>query len=179
MLWNNGLTIGDAFEAFSDELAVHHGSVADNFNDGSRLFCRGVLPRHGDVQPHDRVQGGVAIKATEHEVCLHPYVFRLVCSNGAIMAQSVQSFEITDFWQMPSDEAIANLRQAVGICCEKRAFNDAVRTIRSARDTQADQMLALMPMLSMIPPAMRGILRQIMDRFFAEGDKSQFGLMKP
>ncbi len=178
MFGNNGLTTSDVLEAFSDELARLQGTVADVFHEDGRLIARGVVPHLQDVQPDDRLQAGVAMRANDQGVWLHPYVFRLVCRNGAIMAQSARSKEIAEFYSLASDDAVAELRSAVRVCCEREAFSEAVKNIGASLHSPADLVLTLMPMLSRLPGGATGsFMRQIVERFFGESDKSSFGLM--
>src|SRR4051812_31388355 len=72
--------------AFDDEVRTAGGHICDAYHDvdASRLFVRAVLPLDLDVRTRDRVQGGVAMRATDQDVSVHPYIFRIVCRNGAI-----------------------------------------------------------------------------------------------
>lgn len=84
-------------EIFHEEIADRSGEVLNVVQDETRLFARSVVPNIADVLPKDRLQGGVALRATESEVWLSPYVFRFVCSNGAIMiATATGSDQHTD-----------------------------------------------------------------------------------
>jgi len=78
MLSRLGLTTTQISAVFGEEIAARGGQVRDAFDDGLRLFARAVLPQMDEVRPGDQVQGGVAIKACEEEVCLYPYIFRQV-----------------------------------------------------------------------------------------------------
>src|SRR5271154_3563784 len=90
MRLQDGLTTKRLLEVFSEEVVEQRGKVIDTADDGKRLFVRAVLPELREVRPGDNVQGGVAMKGTEEGVWLHPYVFRLVCRNGAIRAEAVE-----------------------------------------------------------------------------------------
>jgi hypothetical protein len=94
---HSGLTTAQVLEVFTEEVTALAGSVADTFDDGLRLFTRSVIPLFDDVRTGDRVQGGVALKMTKEEAWLYPYVFRLVCRNGAIMAQTLESRSLMGF----------------------------------------------------------------------------------
>jgi hypothetical protein len=175
---SNALTTACVLEAFSHEIAEHGGTVSDTFNDGERLFVRSVLPHADDVGPNDRIKGGVALKACGGELWVHPYVFRLVCRNGAIMAQAIASRHVMAVFDWDDDQAVADVREAVRACCAPEVFATSSRQIRSAREIEADHALNLLPMLTQ----MRGsvgtrVVQQIMQRFFAEGDRTRFGLM--
>jgi hypothetical protein len=164
--------------AFTEEVAAQGGRVTDTFDDGTRLFTRSVLPLVEQVRPGDGVQGGVALRAAGEEVRLHPYVFRLVCRNGAIQAHATQTRTITDLSVRDPDEVLVAVREGVRECCDPEAFSASAERMRSAAEVEADMGLALLPHLSRLPPElMAHVLDQIMRRFTAGGDGSRFGLM--
>ena len=98
------LSTEQVLDFFTQEVALLGGQVSDKFIDGGWLFARSVLPEVKEVRPRDRLQGGVAIKATDEQICIYPYIFRLVCSNGAITAQSVGASTITLAGEFESGE---------------------------------------------------------------------------
>jgi hypothetical protein len=163
---------------FAEEIAAAGGTVSDTFDDGTRLFVRSVLPRVREVRTADNVQGGVALRASATEVWVHPYVFRLVCRNGAIMAHAIQTrhVEAGDF--ATPEEAAGAVRAAVRDCCTEEAFTTAAEEMRSASTTPVDMALNLLPFLSRLPSSDRTqVLRSVMERFFQEADRSKFALM--
>jgi hypothetical protein len=175
---NAGFTTRDIMAIFADEIAAAGGSVSDTFDDGERLFTRSVLPEAREVRPRDRVQGGVALKATAEEAWVHPYVFRLVCKNGAIRAHAVETRHITEIRYLDPQAAGAAVREAVRACCSPQAFTAGVAEIRSANQTEADVAIGLLAFMGSHGQQMRGpVLRRVMDQFFQEGDRSRFGLM--
>jgi hypothetical protein len=163
---------------FAEEIAAAGGVVSDTFDDGRRLFMRSVLPRLREVAIGDQLQGGVALRATEEEVSVHPYVFRLVCRNGAIAAHAIQTrhLEAEDF--TTPEEVSGAVRAAVRDCCSPEAFTASAEQMRSAREIQADMALNLLPLLSRMPPAfLTRILPQIMDRYFQEANRTRYALL--
>jgi hypothetical protein len=66
------LTTARIMGVFNEEIAARGGRVADTFHDGWRLFTRSVLARTEEVKPADRLQGGVAMKATKDGVWRYP-----------------------------------------------------------------------------------------------------------
>jgi len=141
---------------------------------GGRLIARSILPKSGDVQPDDRLQGGVAIKAHGNEVSVFPYVFRVVCKNGAIMAQSIASRRISMMYEFDSERAVNDVREAVASCCAPGVFSSAMDDIRTTLNAPADLALNLLPFLNRVPSA---LIERIMERFFEDGDQNRFGLM--
>ena len=125
-------------DIFAAEIAHAHGVVSETFEDGERLFTRSLLPSVADVRPNDKLQGGVALKATEREICLHPYLFRLVCKNGAIRAHAIQTRRIDLSDVLLPEIAAESLREAVsallhqrGLCrrCRRSAMQRAAKSI--------------------------------------------------
>jgi hypothetical protein len=163
---------------FAEEITGAGGVVSDTFDDGTRLFTRSILPRVQKVWAADQVQGGVALRAGEREAWVHPYVFRLVCRNGAIWAHALQTCHIRGDEFATAEEASGAVRAAVRACCAEEAFTAAAEEIRSARTAEVDLALNLLPFISRLPAAAGAqALRAIMERFFQEGDRSRFALM--
>jgi hypothetical protein len=178
MALGNSLTTAEIKSIFADEITAAGGTVSDTFDDGARLFTRSVLPWLRAIQPGDQVQGGVALRATEEEIWVHPYVFRQVCRNGAIVAHALQTQHVEGLDCLTPDEAVVAVRSAVQVCCVEEAFTTAADAMRSARATDADLGLNLLPFLSRLPAAVREqLLRDIMTRFTRDADSSRFGLM--
>ena len=132
-----------------------------------------------EVKSGDRVQGGVA-PGTREEIRVHPYVFRQVCANGAIIAHATESrYLAAAEFQLDSVEAfVAALREAVQACCGADAFERAADEMSSSIQSDFDPALTLMPMLSRLPPKIAAeVLPAILGRFFEGGDMSRFGFM--
>src|SRR5262245_20524222 len=142
------LTTGEIGQLFCVEIEAAGGTVIDTFDDDRRLFARSVLPGVREVRPGDELQGGVALRTTDQRVYVHPYVFRLVCKNGAIRAHAIQTEQI-DRRSWVTGEAVAQrIRAAVQACCAPEAFSVAVEEIRSARETEADHAINMMSLFS-------------------------------
>ena len=172
------LATSEILDLFAEEIEFRSGRVTDTFDDGRRLFTRSVLPQLDEVRPNDRVQGGVALKATSKEICVYPYVFREVCRNGAVMAQSLQAHRLVLSTDDSSGEVAAEIREAVGACCQPEVFDVFVQEIRTSIDTVADMELTILSYLSQLRKIGSGeILSQVIGRFFGDGDSSRFGLM--
>jgi hypothetical protein len=176
MFARSSLTTTDILAAFTAEVVELGGEVSDTFHEGRRLFTRSILRRGEEVRPGDRVQGGIALKATGAEVCVYPYVFRQVCRNGAIMAQTLQSQRLENLYQEEPEAALESIRECVRACAAPEVFSDAVIKMRAGRDVQADVALSMVAMMSRFSGASTKIMTQIIDQFFREGDRTQFGL---
>ena len=171
------LSTAEILSAFTDEITTRGGKVSDAFNDGRRLLARSILPSVEDARPGDKMQGGVAVRAVGGEVSVHPYLFRLVCTNGAIVAQTIQTRHITDLEIKTPDVAEYEVREAIAACCEMDVFADTMNRVRSAAEMQADMALNVMPLLSRFTiPGNEQYMADIMNQFFQERDNTLFGL---
>jgi hypothetical protein len=174
----NTLSLSRVQTLFNAEVQNLGGTMRDTFADGTRLFARAVLPLYRDVRRNDTMQCGIALRAREDVICVHPYLFRLVCANGAITAHAVQSRRIENFGALPVAEAETTLLAALRECGSKEAFVGGMDAVRSALDIEADAVLTLMPFLSQMPAAAQGrLLMDMLDNLHAERDMSGFGLM--
>jgi hypothetical protein len=177
MRFESSLSTADVLEAFTEAVADRGGRVADALDDGRRLFARSDLPELREVRPGDKVQGGVAVKATATGVCLYPYVFRLVCTNGAIIAETLGAATVDDSELLDVYSGRQAVRDAVEACGDPDVFATNVRRMQSAATAEVDMALNLMPLVARFAGFGRGnLLAQVMDRFFRDGDDSQFGL---
>ena len=176
---------GRILETFADEITSLGGSVPDAYDDGQRLFARGVLPVHGDVHPGDSVQAGVAIRASGPDILVHPYTFRQICTNGAIAAHALQTRRLeriasAGVFIATYDVAVAltDLCLAVRASAAPEAFDTSLQEMRSASEVEADLALQLLPALAHMPQRVIAlVLPQILQRFAAGEDRSAFGLL--
>jgi hypothetical protein len=169
-------------DVFTEEVRLVGGNLSRPFNDGENVFLRAVLPDAREARAGDRFHGGVALRTKEHEILVHPYVFRQVCRNGAIIAQAVETRRIErvgdDAWDDAVGEVLGEVRQAVRACASADAFASAFIQIRSAVDAEADLALQLAPLIERLPPSAAGeMLAGILGRFHQDRDRSAYGLM--
>lgn len=163
---------------FTDEIQSRGGRITESFDDGRRLYVRSLLPYVAEARPKDRMEGGVGLRATESDVSLHPYLFRQVCDNGAIMSQSIESLQIDKLDLYSPEVSVTLLREAIADCAAEHVFKQSISLVRSSIDTAADHMLNLLPQLEVLRAAgMKRFLPQILEEFSAGGDHSLFGLM--
>ncbi len=172
----------EILDAFEHEVRELGGTVRDVYAEGDLLFARAILPDEMDVRPGDRVHGGVAVRTHDTEILVHPYTYRVVCTNGAISASSsgsrvVQRVELA----APTvviDGVLDDLREAIHTSGNPPALQQTISAMRSAADREADILFQLMTALPHMPPGVRAsVLRTILRRFEAEGDRSTLGLV--
>jgi hypothetical protein len=174
-------------ELFAREVGATGGTVSDTYNDGRCLFLRAVLPQVREVRPRDQVQGGVALRASGRQIQVHPYLFRQVCRNGAVMAQTLQTRLVNRLEETPFgapaayevEEVLTEVAEVVQACCAEEVFATNVEEVRSAVDTDADLVLNMLPRLLQMAESLESeVASQILERYLGgEGDRSAFGLM--
>jgi hypothetical protein len=169
-------------EALEQEALELGGTVPDVYAEGDLLFARAVLPDTAEVRPGDRIHGGVAVRTHDTEIHVHPYTFRVVCTNGAIAACATDS-RVVERVDLAAPTPMINavleeFRAAVRGCAAPAALDGTVSAMRAATQREADMLLHILPLLPQMPPGVRAsILRMIVRRFDAEGDRSVFGLV--
>jgi hypothetical protein len=171
-------------DCFVQEITEAGGKVQDVYDDGSHLFLRSTLPRAWEVRPRDRVQGGVALRTQGRQVLVHPYVYRQVCRNGAIMAQALQTRRVHRVepafpgQEDAPEEVLCELSEAVRACCAAEIFETYTEQLRTACEVEADAVLNLAPLLTRMPQGTAAqLMADIMLRFETGRDRSRFGLM--
>lgn len=172
------LTTATLTKIFTDGVKRNSGRVTETFDDDSRLFMRSLLPHVKQVRRNDLMQGGIALRATETEISLHPYLFRKVCQNGAITARSLESLHVGYSEFSIEDDLAESLHKAIDACSEESVFTTSVRTLKTVANSQVDFALALSSQLSQIRDSgSTQLILQIIERFTSDRDQSQFGLM--
>ena len=163
--------------AFTEEILGREGKVTETFHQPGRLFVRSVLPPAEEIRARDKVQGGVALRATDRVAWVYPYVFRLVCRNGAIMARAAEGREIANLDSLSTFEAVSLVREAVESCCDSKAFATAAEQMRTAAQHHVDVMLGMLPFLSRLSSVSPELARQVFERFSQEDDRTRYGFM--
>jgi hypothetical protein len=167
----------EILEAFTEKISARDGKVTETFHQPGLLFARSVLPQTEEIRVGDQLQGGVALRATDTAAWVYPYVFRLVCKNGAIMTRAAEGREIPNLDSVPVFEAVTLVREAVESCCDRNAFATAAGQMRTAAQQPIDASLSRMPFLSRVSSLNPEFARQIFERFFHGKDRTRYGFM--
>jgi hypothetical protein len=178
LMFDGSLTPGTILEVFKEEVKNRQGRVTDKFQDRRRLFVRSLLPHVADARSRDRMQGGLALRATDDELWLHPYLFRQVCRNGAVVAHAIESLHVEYLGVYSVEEGTTMLREAIAKCAQRRVFARSMRQLRMSA-TAAVDWLNMLPYLAQFEAAgIRGShLARILERFDLGGDRTRFGVM--
>jgi hypothetical protein len=177
MPFNSSLTTEQVLAVFTEEITALGGKVIDTYQKGQRLFTRSVLPLVEEVRPQDKVQCGVALQATTRGIWLHPYLFRLVCANGAIVADGLESRSLSEVvHELEPDQAVVAIRKGVEACCAPEVFTDIMRQVRTFADELTDEAFL---MLEYLQPEFGhdhfDLIVEVLDRFEDDADRSRYG----
>jgi hypothetical protein len=149
----NWLTIPEIIEVFTDEIETVGGEVPDVIKDKSRMFARSVLPPLKEIKPGDDAKGGVALRASQKEIWIHPYVLRRLCANGHITPHAVQTTRIgrddDPETILEKAEIESRLRDAIRACCSENVFTARIDEMQTAIE---DQISIALFMLIAFPP---------------------------
>lgn len=166
---------------FAEEMSALGGRILDTLDDGKRLYARAMLPAVEEVQPQDKLQGGVALRATDDEVVLCPFVFRQVCTNGLVVSQSGQArrFTLGQFDRV--EPFLFEFRFAIQSACQLDEFRSNVERMRASLMQPFSRVfvpLAVRTRLPLIGTAgLEDVIRQVLAEFDRERDHTRFGLM--
>ncbi len=166
---------------FFEAVTRNGGSVKEVLQDQDSVIVRALLPGIAEVRPGDVHQQGIAMRCLGRAIELHPYTFREVCSNGAIMAQSIDSLRLerVESWDTSqSADVLIDLHQAVTACAKGDGFRSCIHDMQAATvaNRSVDVLLNLLPFISHFPNNHQ-MLRTIIDNFLAEGDQTAYGMM--
>jgi len=169
-------------QVFAEEVTQHEGEVTDAFIGERGLFLRAVLPQFRHVAPGDPVHRGVALRACHEGIDVHPYTFRQVCRNGAILPEAVHArrVERLESSALPErvDAVLDEVRAAVREGASEEVFAQSTHAMRRAiaRKGSVEMLIALIGSLPDVA-SKRTLVATLLDEFDAAGDRSQFGVM--
>ena len=116
------------------------------------------------------------------EIRVHPFTYREVCRNGAIMAHIIDTRRIERVeFDAPSfaiSEVLSEVREVVRECAAPEVFSAVADQLRTAAGTAANLAIHLLPMLARFRHRDSArILAEVIGEYDREGDDSLFGLM--
>jgi hypothetical protein len=160
---------------FTEEIQAANGKVYDCIDDDSRLFMRSILPWASEVAPQDRLFGGIALRASQNDLAVCPYIFRVMCSNGAILAHALDTYQIAQINMMSQTEIKSALCAAIVQCRQEDLFEAAVNQLHHAQHVPAHNFLNIMTHLSTLPrDVAAGLINGLSHHWMAGGDRSRF-----
>jgi len=175
----SGMPIETIRDGFTTEIKAQGGEVRECVEDGGRFFGRSVLPIVEEIRTGDRLQGGVAIRASRGSVHVHPYLFRLTCKNGAVLPIVCDADIVVVAEMLTPAQLHAEVRSAVARCCCRRdVFSLPIEAFRTAIHRKANRAIRLTSLLHAVPEVQRTqVIGWIFRRFEADEDQSQYGLL--
>jgi hypothetical protein len=153
--------IQQSFAAFAEA----NGTTVDlALADDAMMIARCVLPTPFEVRPGDTMKGGVAVRGTLEEVEVRPYLFRLVCTNGAIMMKSAAGSTVatavcTESW----------LQDALAAAGSREAIEASVSQVRTFANSTFDRAFMFATFMRRMRGIDQGTLLEIVRRMTGEG----------
>ena len=166
------MDVHTVLELFRDEVSRLGGQVADVVADDERLFARSLLPDSLPVFPDDFVKPGIALRYVSDTVEVRPYVHRVICSNGQILAYSGRggSVEIVaPKFQLPA------IRSLIHEVAASEAFGECVKKMQEARGLLPDPEILLFDLTRRAGFDDAAVL-SILERLQEEGEFSLYAL---
>ena len=108
-------TLREIQRTFGESIADLGGTVTSICYVGELLFARSTLSATDEVRRGDQVRAGVSLRSIGQDVKVHPYVFRQICRNGAVMPQNVDARHISRVPFSASTEEIDEVLPASGM----------------------------------------------------------------
>lgn len=176
MASNCEVTAGAVEAIFREEVAGLSGEVSNIVVKGPSVFARAVLPLALAVGMGDRVRGGVALRMANDQLNVCPYIFRIVCRNGAVFVQAFHTWTERHISRRDPVELVNALRDAVRSCGSGAAFAAGGKAMRESRLSEANDPAQLLRSVQSRRIA-EATLAAIIDRHMVFGDMTRFGLM--
>ena len=164
---------------FSEQVIKSGGRVTERFHGNDSIYIRATLNLAEEVFPGDIIDGGVAVRAVGPGVSIHPFTFRRICTNGAVIANPDSSVDLV---RSESNKESETSRVHDKICStikslvDGQAFNQSVLEMRLVQSIQMDQLPRIMRAINhfSITPE---IIDKILERFFRHEPQTGYGLM--
>jgi hypothetical protein len=177
MLTETGLSTGQVLDVFTEEVEARGGTTRDVWVDDDALFARSVVGLVADVKRGDEVRGGVAIRASAEGIRLSPYVFRVVCTNGAIMSRAEETLVLDDLQFRSPGDVLATVRRGVVACADEEIFLDSVEDMRRSDEASDLMSVHVLTLLAHLMQSHRGLRGHASLRQFVDGtDRTLFAL---
>ena len=72
---------------FKEAINTHGGTMVEESRTGIKEFSCATFQIESEIQPGDKILGGIMLNQVGEEPSLHGFTFRLVCSNGSMMPE--------------------------------------------------------------------------------------------
>lgn len=171
------VTLNELATAFAVEVVEVGGALQRSLSEEGRLYAFAHLPHMDEAAPHDFIGGGIAMRASNSAVGIHPYVVRQACINGFVMSRALEAPPILlrDF--STSEQLRFAIGQAVRMVSAESVFDFAMDRMRAARQVPAfSGNFSIDVTLLLNRPFAREYLDRIMQRVSQESDDTAFGL---
>lgn len=171
------VTLDEIASTFSFEVDSVGGELERTVTEEGQLYIFAHLPHIDEAAPHDFIGGGLAMRASQTAIGIHPYLVRQACINGFVMARVLQEPPILLQELSTPDRLNFAIGQAVRMASSGDVFDFAMDRMRAAGQVPAfSGNFSIDLSLLLNRPFAREYLDRIMQRVSQENDDSAFGL---
>lgn len=164
-------------ELFTQKVSQHGGHIIQTSISAEHVLIEATLTVSDALLKGDYVQGGVALYYSPTLIAIHPYLFRLICESGLLIANTPEDCII---WQQGDAELNektldTHLETAVQCCTKKDTF---LPTITSLKTALSQEVILLKEILSL--PRLtedNSLLDELLKHAIVEDEDTAFGLI--
>lgn len=164
-------------ELFTQKVSQYGGHVIQTSTNAEHVLIEATLTVSDTLLKGDYVQGGVALYYSPTLIAIHPYLFRLICESGLLIANTPEDCII---WQQgdaePTEETLnTRLNTAIQCCTKKDTFS---QTITSLKTSLSQEVILLKEILSL--PRFtedNSLLDELLKHAIIEDEDTAFGLI--
>lgn len=126
-----------------DRMRANQAKESDWLEDPNRFFLRATRHIRVEVLPEDTMSPGLAARRHGGVVELWPYVFREICTNGAIMARCGSGRQI----DLADPDARDLVAATADRCLSEQAWATCRASIAGTANQHLDLAMALVPLM--------------------------------
>jgi hypothetical protein len=131
-------TLDAAVEAFSGAIESAHGEMKNRIVKPRGAYCRAVLPLKEEVKRRDMLHHGAALRMHPRQLEVVPFVFRQVCSNGAIWSHNADAFSLQITDATAEGEIVEFVESSTASAASAETFQSCLAEIRAGITRRID-----------------------------------------
>lgn len=131
-------TLNAAVEAFAGAIESAHGVMKNRTVNPRGAYCRALLPMKEEVRPRDVLHQGAALRMHPRQIEVVPFVFRQVCSNGAIWSHNADAFSLQITAGTTEGQVVKFVESSTAFAARAETFQSCLAEIRAGITRRID-----------------------------------------
>jgi hypothetical protein len=164
-------TLHAAVEAFAGAIESARGEMKNRIVNPRGAYCRAVLPLQEEVQRRDVLHHGAALRMNARAVEVVPYVFRQVCSNGALWAHSAAAFSLRIDDATTEAEIADFVASSTDTAASTATFRSCLEEVRTGLHTRTDMAISTLSILKTLGSEFEGVVLEMLLRGLPRDDR--------